>query len=277
VGLWPNEPVRLTFQTGSTIYAYTQFFLPNNQNVTVREGVDCTPTFDPNVSIQEKHTETRTATGVWHEMLIPLEPTVGSFADVLASNQKCNAWAQCLSAGVWSSTGMGDAAGGSCIVSRFEVAGYLDVCGLDQADIEFDVDDCPTCTMGDTMFGSWREGVPGVVDGNTTKWRFPGKSLFAACKAVRQFNPTIVPGTEWLIQDQWTQDPVTQTWSSAVAINKRARWRFIDKSGRQISSVEVGCGMTEPNVEGAGHTGQIRIETGRVVPAGTSTWPCVGP
>lgn len=280
IGMWPKEPSRPAFKVGTDVYVYAQFFLPTGQDVTARLGVDCTPTSDPETGVTEKHTLPWTTYGTWHEMLIPTEHTDGTFGTVVAANSNCSAWTQCKNSGIWP-PGAGDAKGGSCIISRLEVAGYRDFCDFDKYDLELEVDDCPDCTLdhGLTGDGNWIEGVTGTVNGNKTTWIFARETVARACKSIRQFN-VYIPGTNgseaiWLFDDEWTS-PVSST---SVLIGRPARWNVIDGQ-TVVASTEIGCEMSSPNIvtsgnpSGLGHHGQIQVGAGTIDAWGEPDLPC---
>jgi hypothetical protein len=279
VAAWPREPHRPAFKIGTHVYAYAQFFLPAGQDVTARVGIDCTPTINPDLDVRQCHTEAWTTAGVWHEALIPLDPTVGDFQTVEEATQNCNAWVQCVNSGVWP-PGAGDALGGSCIISRLEVAGYRDICQLDQNDIELVVDDCSGCLLSHDLTsdgsGSWKTDIPGVLNGATMTWHFSGQDMIQWCKVKRQFN-VHMPGDQWLIDDTWAQ--VTPTYSTGAVIRRTAHWQVV-KQGMVVSSTNVGCSMTQQNVNldqtpALGHHGQILLDTGSILSLGEASVPNV--
>jgi hypothetical protein len=275
VAFWPYEPSRPAFRVGSNVYVYAQFYLPAGQDVTARPGLDCTPSADPDVDVDGVHVPAIAGPGAWHEVLIPLSMPVGPFTTIIAGRQNCSAWLQCMNSGIWPPNA-GDARGGSCILSRFEVAGYRDFCDLDRYDLELVVDDCVGCTLGHDLRvgGEWLPDVPGTLSGTTMTWRFRGQDVQQNCQLDRHFNVRLPSGSGWLIDDRWA--PVTPTYSTEILIRKRARWRYMNGSS-VVSSVDVGCNMTAPNIGVAGHHGQMRISNGRVVAHDMPDLPCSGP
>lgn len=276
VGIWPREPHRRAFKVGTSIYTYAQFFLPHDQDVTARAGIDCTPTSDPNAAVKGVHTQAWTEEGVWHEVLIPHDPIEGDFETVEAATQNCNAWIQCVNAGVWQPNA-GDAHGGSCIVSRLEVAGYRDFCDFDKDDLVLEVDGCEGCLLhhGITEDGTWAVDEPGIFDGLKTRWFFSNAAAIDSCKQKRQFNVRLAPGDpvgDWLIDDDWLPNP------PAIHVRKDARWLFVDQQTNTVlSTVPVACNMVDPNAMSLGHHGSIFVDTGYITPIGAPDLPCSQP